>query len=68
MLLNSPSYANLTLEAGMRRWSSNGYGAEILPGVNANTKIGSLTQAQKDQLTKNQIRREDINMYNKIYG
>lgn len=50
----------------MRRWSGGGYGAEILPGVSGTTKIGDLTDAQKDELTMNQVKREDGNMYKQL--
>lgn len=36
-LLQSPTYANLSLDAAMKKWSGNGYGAEIFGGQGQGT-------------------------------
>lgn len=41
-LLSAPSYANLTLDAAMKRWSNNGYGADVAPSLNPNEKMSSI--------------------------
>jgi len=35
-LLTAPSYANLTFDAAMKRWSNNGYGADLVKQLPAN--------------------------------
>lgn len=65
-LLTSKNYRNLTVDAAMKRWSNHGYGAEIFPEI-ATKKMGQLTELELKELQKRQIRREDINMYKKLY-
>lgn len=50
-LLLSRGYRDLTTERALRRWSHNGYGAEVIrrAGISANQTIGSLTADQLDQ-------------------
>lgn len=49
-LLTSSSYANLTLDAAMKRWSNNGYGADVAPKIDPNKKMSKLTQPELDYL------------------
>ena len=57
-LLTSSSYAGLTVDAAMRRWSNNGYGAEVAPGINANQKMSSLSKDQLNTLVGDMAQRE----------
>lgn len=49
-LLRSQSYSSLTLEQAMRRWSGNGYGADVAPADLRGKKTGSMTDAELDRL------------------
>lgn len=66
-LLVSKNYRNLSVDAAMKRWSNNGYGAEIYPEV-IGKKMGELSDQELQELQKRQIKREDINMYKRIYS
>lgn len=57
-LLKSSGYSGLTIDAAMRRWSNNGYGAEVSPGSNANQKMSSLSDSQLNQLVTDMATRE----------
>ena len=57
-LFTSSNYANLTLDAALKRWSNNGYGAEIVPGIKSTIKVKDLTTAQLDQVMAAQKQRE----------
>ena len=57
------AYWDMTLNDAMKRWSWWGYWAEILPWINPNVKISSLTENMKRELLMNQIKREDATMY-----
>lgn len=58
-LLRAPNYANLTLDAGMKRWSGNGYGAEVAGGqFDANRTIGSLDDDELNFLADKMTERE----------
>ncbi len=48
-LLSADSYRNLTVDAALRRWSNNGYGANIMPTV-ANKTIAQLTPSELQSL------------------
>ena len=52
-------YANMTLEAGMRKWSSNGYGADVLPGWGPNTKLSEVVKYAGDELRAAMKNREE---------
>jgi len=50
-LLQSANYSNLTVDAAMRRWSNNGYGAEIVSGIiNPNTIVRDLFKPENQNL------------------
>ena len=66
LLLKWDSYKNLSVDQAMKRWSNNWYWAEILPGINANTKIKDLSNEQLANLMNNQIKREDSVMYKEL--
>lgn len=58
-LLQSPSYANLTVDAAMRRWSNNGYGADVTGGaISPNRLMSSLSQQELNTLQKAMQKRE----------
>lgn len=57
-LLQSPTYANLTIDQAMKKWSNNGYGAEVSASLNANQKISSLSDDQLTQLVSDMAKRE----------
>lgn len=50
-LLQASSYADLTVDAAMRRWSNGGYGGEIVSGsVDPNKKMKDLTAKELDAI------------------
>ena len=55
-LLRSPSYATLPLEQAMRRWSGNGYGADVAPGLNKPT--GQMNGQELQYLVESMKKRE----------
>ena len=57
-LLQGSGYANLTLDAAMKRWSNKGYGAEVAPSIPANTLMKDLSPTQLNTLTDAQKNRE----------
>ncbi len=57
-LLQSSSYANLTLDTAMKRWSNKGYGAEVLPEVAPNRKMKELTKGDLETLQQKMQERE----------
>lgn len=56
-LLKAPSYANLTVDAAMKRWSNNGYGGSVYPQV-ANKMVSSLTPTELRNLIEKMAQRE----------
>lgn len=56
-LLRAPSYANLSLEQAMRRWSGNGYGADVAPHLAGKT-TGQMSDAELQQLVEAMTQRE----------
>lgn len=56
-LIQADSYKNLSVDAALRRWSGNGYGAEIAPKL-AGKKINQLTSGELDSLVKTMAKRE----------
>lgn len=66
-LLKSSGYIDLTVDQAMRRWSNNGYGGEILPEI-SNKRISELSDEELRALQAEQIRREDVNMYKKLFN
>jgi hypothetical protein len=56
-LLTANSYADLTLDKAMKRWSGGGYGADV-SNIPANKKIKDLTQSELDKLIKDMAKRE----------
>lgn len=57
-LLLKNAYSNLTLDQAMRRWSGNGYGADVAEELDPNLKIGSLTDTQLNLLLDGMALRE----------
>ena len=51
-LLTSPVYASLDLDRAMKRWSNNGYGAEIVrkTAIDPTTSVKSLEQKRLEEL------------------
>jgi hypothetical protein len=56
-LITSSGYANLPVDAALRRWSNNGYGAEIAPSLKGKT-IKALSPAELQSLLHAMARRE----------
>jgi hypothetical protein len=56
---------NTPVDKALRTWSNNGYGAEIYPAIEGKT-LGQLTQEDRDELMKRQIRRESPKMYQSL--
>lgn len=57
-LLRASSYTTLPLEQAMRRWSGNGYGADVAPANLRNKKTGQMTDAELDTLIQYMRKRE----------
>lgn len=57
-LLQSDAYSNLTIDQAMKKWSNNGYGADVSPTLNPNQKVGSLSDSQLTQLVNDMAKRE----------
>ena len=57
-LLQGPTYSDLTLEQAMRRWSGNGYGAEVWNKAYATNTMDTITGPQFDNLMEAMIKRE----------
>ncbi len=57
-LLTGPVYANLPLDAAMRKWSGNGYGADVAPGLSPTMRVKDLTPDQLQHLTQSMAKRE----------
>ena len=57
-LLQGPTYSNLTFEQAMRRWSGNGYGAEVWNKAYATNTMDTITGPQFDNLMEAMIKRE----------
>ena len=66
-LLQGKNYRNLTVADAMRRWSNNGYAGEIYPAV-ANKRMSELTESERQELQRRQIKREDGDMFRIVYG
>jgi len=43
-LITGNTYANLTLDQALKKWSNNGYGAEIIPDIGSKTTMNILAQ------------------------
>lgn len=56
-LLSSSGYKGLNVDAALRRWSNNGYGAEIVPEFKGKV-IGQLTPVELDSIVKKMAIRE----------
>lgn len=56
-LLTSSSYANLPLEQAMRRWSGNGYGADVAPELK-DKKTGEMSESELSTLMQKMKQRE----------
>jgi len=57
-LLRASSYTTLPLEQAMRRWSGNGYGADVAPANLRNKKTGQMTDAELNTLIEYMRKRE----------
>ena len=51
-LLTSPAYASLDLDAALKRWSHNGYGAEIVPSIDPATPVSSLAAERLEHVLR----------------
>jgi hypothetical protein len=56
-LLGTSIYNNLTVDAAMRKWSSNGYNGAIAPAL-ANKKVSALTSSEKQTLIQAMAKQE----------
>ena len=57
-LLTSSAYSKLPIDAALRKWSGNGYGAEVTSDLDKNKKIGDLTDNEITQLIKAMAKKE----------
>lgn len=53
-----------TVDKGLKLWSNNGYGAEIVPLIDKNKSMSDLTVDELKQIAKAQLRIEDHKLYN----
>ncbi len=56
-LITSGGYANLSVDAALKRWSGNGYGGDLVPDL-AGKKINQLTPVELNQLINAMANRE----------
>lgn len=56
-LLKSSGYINLSVDSALRRWSNNGYGAEVAPNLRGK-KIKDLSEQELQSLVQNMAKRE----------
>lgn len=56
--LKGPGYRDLPVDAAMRRWSNNGYGAEVAPQELRGKKIGELSDEEMTKLVGSMAQRE----------
>ncbi len=59
-LLTSDIYKNLSVDEALKKWSNNGYGADAVPGIDKNAKIGSLSDSQINQVLQGIKTREGV--------
>lgn len=64
-LLTRPLYQKRTVDEAMKLYSNQGYGAEIYPEI-ANKKMSELTKEQLAELTRRQVKREDVGYAKKL--
>ena len=57
-LLTGGSYAPLTVDQALKRWSNSGYGAEIAPSIAKTKQIASLTPSELDYLIRSMQKTE----------
>lgn len=57
-LLQGSGYKNLTLDAAMKRWSNNGYGAEVWNKDYRTSKMNTIVGPLLDELIEAMIKRE----------
>jgi hypothetical protein len=58
-LLQNSAYSPLTVDAAMKRWSNNGYGADIVKGViDGNRIMSTLTDTERNTLADAMQKRE----------
>lgn len=57
--------ANTPVDKALKTWSNNGYGEEIYPKIAGKT-LGELTQAERNELIKRQIKYESGSMYKQL--
>jgi hypothetical protein len=54
--------SNTPVDQALRKWSNNGYGADIFPQVAGKT-LGQLSSAERSELAKRQIKRESPTVF-----
>lgn len=57
-LLTASSYASLPLDQAMKRWSGNGYGADVAPASLRGKTTGQMTDAELNLLIESMKKRE----------
>lgn len=57
-LLTGSVYSGLTVDEAMKKWSNNGYGAEVAPGIIGTKKISQLSSDELDTLLSGMAKRE----------
>ena len=57
--------ANTPVDEALKKWSNGGYGEEIYPEITGKT-LGELTQSERNELIKRQIKHESGSMYKQL--
>lgn len=57
-LLTGPTYSGLSVDAALKKWSNNGYGGDIVSGVDSTKKIADLTPEELQRTMGAMIKRE----------
>jgi hypothetical protein len=57
-LLRNPNYTKLSLDAAMKRWSGNGYGADVAPPQLRNKNLSQMTDSELTELINAMRKRE----------
>ena len=56
---------NTTVDSALKAYSNNGYTGDIYPEIK-NKKLGELTEKERAELTKRQLRHESSSMYKSL--
>jgi hypothetical protein len=66
LLFRTSTYPNMTVDSAMKRYSNNGYWAEVAPWINGSKLMKDLTSAEQTKLIMGQLKWEDQAMYQEL--